>query len=63
VHFENNNARPGDIAEVRITDASAHYLIGDLISVRTTRGGDAHHARTAERKPEPLLMGIPTRKA
>jgi tRNA-2-methylthio-N6-dimethylallyladenosine synthase len=63
VHFENINARPGDIAEVRITDASAHYLIGDLISVRTTRGGDAHHARTAERKPEPLLMGIPTRKA
>jgi tRNA-2-methylthio-N6-dimethylallyladenosine synthase len=62
VHFENTDARPGDIAEVRITDASAHYLIGDLISVRTTRGGDAHYARTAERKSEPLLMGIPTRK-
>jgi tRNA-2-methylthio-N6-dimethylallyladenosine synthase len=62
VHFENTDARPGDIAQVRITGASAHYLIGDLISVRTTRGADAHYSRNAERKAEPLLMGIPTRK-
>jgi len=62
VHFTNTNARPGDIAEVLITQASAHYLVADLLSVTSTRGGDAHQARTAERTPEPLLLGIPTRK-
>jgi tRNA-2-methylthio-N6-dimethylallyladenosine synthase len=62
VHFANTNARPGDIVEVKITEASAHYLVGDLLSVTATRGGDAHQARNAERSPEPLLLGIPTRK-
>ena len=62
VHFSNTDARPGDIVDIRITDASAHYLIGDLISVRKTRGGDAHEARVSERKIEPLLLGIPTRR-
>jgi len=62
VHFANTNARPGDIVEVKITEASAHYLVGDLLSVTATRGGDAHQARNAERGPEPLLLGIPTRK-
>jgi tRNA-2-methylthio-N6-dimethylallyladenosine synthase len=62
VHFANSNARPGDIVEVQITDASAHYLIGDLQSVQRTRGGDAHEVRNKEKIAEPLLLGIPTRK-
>ncbi|MEY3752682.1 MAG: hypothetical protein RIR75_529, partial [Actinomycetota bacterium] len=47
VHFSNSiQARPGDEVEVSITQASAHYLIGNPVKVRATRGGDAHAART-----------------
>lgn len=52
-------ARPGDVVEVEITDAASHFLIGDALSVRRTRGGDAHQGRTEERKSEPLLLGMP----
>ncbi|MCX6429634.1 MAG: tRNA (N6-isopentenyl adenosine(37)-C2)-methylthiotransferase MiaB [Actinobacteria bacterium] len=52
-------ARPGDVVEVAITDAASHFLIGDAVSLRRTRGGDAHAARTQERKAEPLLLGMP----
>ncbi len=60
VHFGNQTlARAGDIVELEITDASAHYLIGDSISVRKTRGGDAHQLRTQEQGPQPILLGMP----
>ncbi len=59
VHFSNSaHARPGDEVEVVITEASAHYLIGEPGSVRATRGGDAHAARTETRKAATLL-GMP----
>ncbi len=62
-HFtfdEQNLARPGDVVTVEITDAAPHFLSGNGGSIRRTRGGDAHQARTRER--EPLLLGMPTQR-
>jgi tRNA-2-methylthio-N6-dimethylallyladenosine synthase len=63
VHFDNKFvARPGDEVTVSITDASAHYLIGDPLSVRQTRGAEAHAARIAQPGPASTMLGIPTVK-
>jgi tRNA-2-methylthio-N6-dimethylallyladenosine synthase len=64
VHFEPiEGARPGDFVEVEITEASAHYLIGNPIRVHATRGGDAREARTREVSgPAPTMLGIPSLK-
>ena len=57
VHFDaDTDARPGDFVDVRITEASAHYLIGSAVSVMRTRGGDAHVAKSA---PASTSLGIP----
>jgi tRNA-2-methylthio-N6-dimethylallyladenosine synthase len=48
VHFSSDtDARPGDFVDVKISQSSAHYLIGEAVAVHRTRGGDAHEARTA----------------
>ncbi len=61
VHFgSNTDARPGDIVDLTITEASAHYLLGDAISVERTRGGDAYQARTA---PSSTTLGMPKVRA
>jgi tRNA-2-methylthio-N6-dimethylallyladenosine synthase len=61
VHFSAyTDARPGDIVDVKITEASAHYLLADAISVTRTRGGDAHQARTA---PASTTLGMPKVRA
>jgi tRNA-2-methylthio-N6-dimethylallyladenosine synthase len=61
VHFSaDTDARPGDIVDVKVTEASAHYLLADAISVTRTRGGDAHHARTA---PASTTLGMPKVRA
>ena len=58
VHFSSDtDARPGDFVDVKISQSSAHYLIGDSVAVHRTRGGDAHAARTA---PASTSLGIPT---
>lgn len=63
VHLENTlNARPGDVVDVVIEDASAHYMIGMPTKLRKTRGGDAHELRNSRPEPAPLLLGIPRRK-
>ena len=62
VHFTSSTGdlpRPGDAIEVEITDAAPHHLLGEGSTVRRTRGGDAHFARTQEREREPLLLGMP----
>jgi tRNA-2-methylthio-N6-dimethylallyladenosine synthase len=57
VHFDNDtDARPGDFVDVHVTEASAHYLIGNALSVTRTRGGDAHTAKSA---PASTTLGIP----
>jgi tRNA-2-methylthio-N6-dimethylallyladenosine synthase len=61
VHFSaDTDARPGDIVDVKITEASAHYLLANAISVTRTRGGDAHQARTA---PASTTLGMPKVRA
>ena len=61
VHFSaDTDARPGDIVDVKITEASAHYLLADAISVTRTRGGDAHQARTA---PASTTLAMPKVRA
>ena len=63
VHFDaTSTARPGDFVDVTITDASAHYLIGNETAHIKTRGGDAYAANLAQATPQPLLLGIPTVK-
>ena len=60
VHFGNeNDARPGDIVEVHITEASAHYLIGDGGKISRTKGGDAFEARNKKSNDERVLLGMP----
>ena len=61
-HFaidEEKKPRPGDVVTVEIEDAAPHFLSGQGLSTRRTRGGDAHELRTAEGKIEPLLLGMP----
>jgi tRNA-2-methylthio-N6-dimethylallyladenosine synthase len=64
VHFaDSSNARAGDFVDVQITDASAHYLIGQELRTFATRGGDAHELRTTEKKSAGVSLGIPTVRA
>jgi tRNA-2-methylthio-N6-dimethylallyladenosine synthase len=64
VHFaDSSNARAGDFVDVQITDASAHYLIGEELQTISTRGGDAHELRTVEMKSSGVSLGIPTVRA
>jgi len=64
VHFaDSSNARAGDFVDVHITDASAHYLIGQELQTIATRGGDAHELRTVEKKTSGVSLGIPTVRA
>ena len=64
VHFANRSiARAGDFVDVQITDASAHYLIGDELKTIATRGGDAYDLRTRENTSKGVSLGIPTVRA
>ena len=64
VHFaDSSNARAGDFVDVQITDASAHYLIGEELQTIATRGVDAHELRTVEKKSSGVSLGIPTVRA
>ena len=63
VHFDNTcQARPGDEVTVKILEASAHYLIGDPLTVRQTRGAKAHQERTESRSATATMLGIPSVK-
>lgn len=55
--------RPGDVVTFEVTDAAPHFLSGESLSIRRTRGGDAHDLLTAERKKEPLLLGMPAARS
>jgi len=59
VHFAaTSQARPGDFVDLEITDASAHYLLGQELAHIKTRGGDVHEARSKE-GPTPTSLGLP----
>ena len=60
VHLESEQARPGDIAGVTITESSPNFMIGTVNSIRKTRGGDANAARVAEIGDKSIMIGMPT---
>ena len=60
VHLESDDVRPGDIADVTITESSPNFMIGKLNSIRMTRGGDANAARVAEIGDKSIMIGMPT---
>ncbi len=66
VHFTACPARPGDVVTTRVSYAAPHYLVADgpVLSVRTTRAGDAHEARTAPgaspARSTPVALGLPS---
>ena len=63
VHFDaKSSARPVDFVDLTITDASAHYLIGQEENLIKSRGGDAYASREAQAGPAPTMLGIPTIK-
>ena len=62
VHFESDDARPGDIATVKIDSATPNFMVGTVQSMRKTRGGDAHELRVKEVGPEPIMVGMPSLK-
>jgi tRNA-2-methylthio-N6-dimethylallyladenosine synthase len=66
VHFDSaQGLRPGDIAEIKIGDAKAHFILGEGVpsSVRHTRGGDAFESRKKEAESTGVMLGIPTLKS
>jgi tRNA-2-methylthio-N6-dimethylallyladenosine synthase len=73
VHFTAHETapRPGDVVTTRVTSAAPHYLRADdaPLDVRRTRAGDAWEARQgsgavqAPSGPEPVLLGLPARRA
>ena len=60
VHVDTNEARPGDIADVTITESSPNFMVGTVNRVRKTRGGDAHEARIKEVGSTAIMVGMPT---
>ncbi len=62
VHFESDDARPGDIARVKIDSTTPNFMVGTVQSMRKTRGGDAHELRVKEVGPEPIMVGMPSLK-
>jgi len=64
VHFELNlRAHPGDLAMVKITDAKPHFIFGELISIRETKGGLAFQSRKAEAEISGVFLGVPEMKS
>ena len=55
--------RPGDFVTVEISHASPNFMRAEkIISLRKSRGGDAHEARLSELGPQPIMVGMPTLK-
>ncbi|MCW5951588.1 MAG: tRNA (N6-isopentenyl adenosine(37)-C2)-methylthiotransferase MiaB [Propionibacteriaceae bacterium] len=62
---DEDRPRPGDFAEVEVTDAAPHPLNADggLLSLRRSRGGDAWQARQDTPDTRPLVgLGMPVRR-
>lgn len=62
-HFDNSakSARPGDLVEVVVTEAFANHIVaGQPVSVKKTRGAEAHAAWMEEKGDQKILLGIPS---
>ena len=65
VHLELNQgeARPGDLAGVKITSAKPHFIFGEKLEVKRTRGGDAFEDRKLEAEKNGVFLGVPQLKS
>ena len=63
VHFESDAVRPGDLAQVRITNAKPHFIFGELVAAIPTRGGDAFQSRKEEAERSGVFLGVPQLKS
>lgn len=62
-HFDNSakRARPGDLVEVVVTEAFANHIVaGQPVSVKKTRGAEAHAAWMEDKGDQKILLGIPS---
>jgi tRNA-2-methylthio-N6-dimethylallyladenosine synthase len=65
VHLDlaEGEARPGDIATVRISSAKPHFIFGETLEVKQTRGGDAFEVRKLEAENNGVFLGVPQLKS
>ena len=65
VHFEvaDGGARPGDLARVKITNAKPHFIFGERVEVKKSRGGDAFELRKFEAENNGVFLGVPQLKS
>jgi len=56
-------ARPGDLARVKITSAKPHFIFGEKLEVKRTRGGDAFEDRKLEAEKNGVFLGVPQLKS
>ena len=62
-HFDNSAklARAGDLVQVKVVEAYANHIVASSpISVKKTKGADAHAAWVSENGDKRILLGIPT---
>ena len=65
VHLDLNEgeARPGDLARVKISSAKPHFIFGEKLEVKRTRGGDAFEVRKLEAENNGVFLGVPQLKS
>ena len=65
VHLDvaESEARPGDLARVRVTGAKPHFIFGEKLEIKRTRGGDAFEVRKLEAENSGVFLGVPQLKS
>jgi tRNA-2-methylthio-N6-dimethylallyladenosine synthase len=65
VHLDvaESETRPGDIARVRVTGAKPHFIFGEKLEIKRTRGGDAFEVRKLEAENSGVFLGVPQLKS
>ena len=56
-------ARPGDVARVKIVSAKPHFIFGEKVEIKRTRGGDAFDMRKLEAESNGVFLGVPQLKS
>ncbi|MFM1789386.1 MAG: hypothetical protein RLZZ12_735 [Actinomycetota bacterium] len=65
VHLDvaESEARPGDLARVRVTGAKPHFIFGEKLEIKSTRGGDAFEVRKLQAENSGVFLGVPQLKS
>jgi len=65
VHLDvaESETRPGDIARVRVSGAKPHFIFGEKLEIKRTRGGDAFEVRKLEAENSGVFLGVPQLKS